>query len=215
MNEEGTSWEVDTVHAFFHEELAERILQIPISRHGGADFVSWPHDKFGNYTVKSAYLLARTGSFFARQADEGHGAGSDRDREEKNWKALWSINAPGKMKVVLWRLVHDCLPTGHQLQHRHIPADGSCVFCGQHERVVHLFLLCPFARSVWDAVKQQFPIQLHRKDIAHARQWVFDFLQREKGSNATVMVVTCWHIWQPRNEARNNGVQLSPARVAS
>jgi hypothetical protein len=35
MNDEGTGWEVDTVRAFFHDELAKVILQIPISRNGG------------------------------------------------------------------------------------------------------------------------------------------------------------------------------------
>jgi ribonuclease HI len=200
---------------FFHEELADTILRIPISRRGGEDFVSWPHDKFGIYTVRSAYNLARTASFYTRQGCEGKGAGSDRVSDEKNWKAVWSIQAPGKMKVVLWRMIHDCLPTGHQLIHRHIPADGGCVFCGQLERVEHLFLFCPFARSVWKVVKEQYPLQLQRKKLVHAKQWVFDFLRRESGIHATVLAATCWHIWQARNDIRNNEVVLHPARVAS
>jgi hypothetical protein len=119
------------------------------------------------------------------------------------------------MKVVLWRMIHDCLPTGHQLNHRHIPADGGCVFCGQLERVEHLFLFCPFARSVWKVVKEQYPLQLQRKKLVHAKQWVFDFLRRESGIHATVLAATCWHIWQARNDIRNNEVFLHPARVAS
>jgi hypothetical protein len=135
--------------------------------------------------------------------------------EEKKWKAVWSIQAPGKMKIVLWRMIHDCLPTGHQLTRRHIPADDRCVFCGQHERVEHLFLFCPFARAVWSEVKASFPLRLRRKELINSRQWIFDFLHRESDLNATVLVVTCWHIWDARNELRNNGVHLSPLRVAS
>jgi hypothetical protein len=45
MNEDGTEWVEDTVRAFFHEDLANTILQLPISKHGGEDFVSWTHDK--------------------------------------------------------------------------------------------------------------------------------------------------------------------------
>jgi hypothetical protein len=100
---------------------------------------SWAHDKHGQYTVKSAYNFARTANFFYSQGYAGKGANSDRAAEEKNWKALWSIQDLGKMKIVLWRIFHDCLPTGHQLTQRHIPADGQCVFCGHHERVEHLF----------------------------------------------------------------------------
>jgi hypothetical protein len=48
LNKEGNGWEEDTVRVFFHDELAEVILQIPINRRGGDDFISWPHDKFGH-----------------------------------------------------------------------------------------------------------------------------------------------------------------------
>jgi hypothetical protein len=156
MSDDGTRWEEDTVRAFFHDELAELILRIPISRRLGADFVSWLHDKFWQYTVWSAYNLARTAAFYSRQGNARQGASSDTSANEKEWKALWSIQAPAKMKVVLWRLVHDCLPTGHQLQRHHIPDDDSCAFCGHSERVEHLFLFCPFARAVWDQIKEQF-----------------------------------------------------------
>jgi hypothetical protein len=125
MNDEGTGWEVDTVRAFFHDELAEVILQIPISRNGGDDFISWPHDKHGQYTVKSAYNFARTANFFYSQGNAGRGANSDRAIEENNWKAVWSIQAPGKMKIVLWRIIQDCLPTGHQLTRRLLLGDGA------------------------------------------------------------------------------------------
>jgi hypothetical protein len=94
------------------------------------------------------------------------------------------------MKIVLWRFIHNCLPTGFQLQHRHIPADDSCVFCGQSERVEHLFLFCPFARAVWNHIKVQFPLHLLRKEEVNSKQWVFEFMQRESETNATVLAVT-------------------------
>ena len=52
------------------------------------------------------------------------------------------------MKVVLWRFAHDCLPSGAQLQRRHIPDSASCCFCGRLESVEHatLFVLV-FKRS--------------------------------------------------------------------
>jgi hypothetical protein len=148
MNDEGTAWENDTVRVFFHAELAETILQVPISKRGGEDFASWQFDKRGIYTVKSAYNLAKTAAFFNTREKAEKGSCANRDEEAQLWKALWKIQAPGKMKVVLWRMIHDCLPTGHQLLHRHITADGRCVFCGNLERVEHLFVFCPFARAV-------------------------------------------------------------------
>jgi hypothetical protein len=35
-------WDADLVHHFFPDNVAAKILQVPISRHGGDDFASWP-----------------------------------------------------------------------------------------------------------------------------------------------------------------------------
>jgi hypothetical protein len=187
MNDDGTDWEEQTVRAFFHEEVAETVLQIPISRYGGDDFVSWMHDKHGQYTVRSAYNLARTATFFSDTAKKG--GCSDRDKEESLWKSLWAIQTPSKMKIVSWRAIHDCLPTGHQLTYRHIPADDRCVFCG---RVEHLFLMCPFARAVWDEVKVIYNLQLIRKNLVNFKQWFSEFILRVSDVNAMVFTVVCW-----------------------
>jgi hypothetical protein len=49
LNTESNSWNVDKVYSFFTEEMAAVILQIPVSRHGGDDFIAWPADKSGIY----------------------------------------------------------------------------------------------------------------------------------------------------------------------
>lgn len=51
MDDVSKTWDVDRVNAFFEEEVASAIFQVPISRHGGEDFASWPHDKLGQYLV--------------------------------------------------------------------------------------------------------------------------------------------------------------------
>jgi hypothetical protein len=61
--EDTRTWDVDLVHTIFTEEVAAQVLQVPISTHGGMDFASWPHTRFGCYTVKSGYNLARTCKF--------------------------------------------------------------------------------------------------------------------------------------------------------
>jgi hypothetical protein len=77
MNDAGSGWEEDMIRAFFHEELAEVILQLPINKRGGDDFASWQYDKHGLYSVKSAYNLAKTADFFSKQETTGKGSGSD------------------------------------------------------------------------------------------------------------------------------------------
>ncbi|EEC72753.1 hypothetical protein OsI_06384 [Oryza sativa Indica Group] len=123
------------------------------------------------------------------------------------------ICAPGKMKINLCRAAHDCLPTGFQLQRRHIEARDGCAFCSRDDRIEHVFLMCPFSDSVWKEIKQVYNIKLGRGDLANVRQWIFDFLRRGSAIQNTVLAVTFWHIWEARNNAKNNVETLHPRRV--
>ena len=132
--------------------MVELIMRIPISRRGFEDFASWPHGKFGVYTVRSAYNLARTEKFFSKRCAQGHGECSDLSSQTISWKSIWAVNSPEKMKIIHCHMAHDCLPTGFLLKHRNITADERCVFCGRSKHVEHVFRFCPFARSVWASV---------------------------------------------------------------
>jgi hypothetical protein len=96
-----------------------------------------------------------------------------------------------KWKMSLSRMTHECMSTCHQFQHLHIPVGSRHNFRGQQERWEHMFLVCPFGRVVWAAVKEHFPLYLHGKDPIDAKQWVFDFRHKENGTNSIVLVVTC------------------------
>jgi hypothetical protein len=148
------------VHAFFEPDVASEILKIPIARHGGKDFVSFPHTKHGNYTVRSAYYFALSNKFFQAQGTAAKGNTSYAKAVEKDWKALWRIKAPGKMIIHLWRLVHNCLPSGVELSKIQVSDTGTCVFCDRSEDIVHALLSCQFARMVWREVKQTVSLQL-------------------------------------------------------
>jgi hypothetical protein len=47
LSDDHRSWCVDTVRAFFDEEVANAVLHIPINKRGGNDFLSWPLTKYG------------------------------------------------------------------------------------------------------------------------------------------------------------------------
>jgi hypothetical protein len=148
LDDSCSSWNADIVRSFFEEEVAKQILEIPISQGGGEDFVSWPFTKYGMYSVRTAYNLARTEKFFLDQSKMSRGTSSLSEQDGKLWKKLWATRAPGKMKINLWHFAHDCLPSGVQLCRRHIPASTACVFCAQEETVAHTFLFCQYAKEV-------------------------------------------------------------------
>jgi ribonuclease HI len=139
---------------------------------------------------------------------------SGTEGDSKLWKSLWAIKAPGKMKITFWRFAHDCLPSGHQLQKRQIPACPNCIFCGRHESVEHSLLFCQFAREVWEVVRADHPINLQRKHFISTRVWTLDFLDRCSDMEATAMLVTLWHIWDARNKIREGEPMMHPRSVA-
>jgi hypothetical protein len=213
MDEETGSWSHESVHAFFEPDIADQIMQVPISKHAGQDFVCWPHTRHGTFTVRSAYNLARSKKFFGNLSRSGRGLSSSWEADEKAWNALWKIKAPGKMNIHLWCFSHDCLPSGIQLCKRQIPADGTCIFCRRAESIGHAMLFCQFARSVWREVKKFVPLKLNRKEFFSNKQWLFDFLSRSNDLQTTTLAVGFYLIWETRNEARNSDVKANPVRT--
>jgi hypothetical protein len=215
MVDGGSSWNEENVRAFFPEETAELILQTQISRHAQDDFVYWPHNRYGLYTVFLAYNLARCSDFFLRHSMIGHGLPLNFESEVKHWKAIWAIKAPNKMNIVLWRFAHDCLPSGLQLRRRNIPTNPACVHCGREESVEHCLLFCQFASEVWSHVKKCFDIHLCRRNFRSPKQWLFGFIDRASMQQSTVLAIMVWHIWEARNAVRNEEGNTHPHVVAS
>jgi hypothetical protein len=169
MKDDELRWEESVIRKFFSVEVAEKILNIPLSLDGGHDFPSWPISKSGLYTVKSAYNMARTELFWSERSSSGKGSSSNQKTSEKSWKKLWAIQCPNKMKVVLWRMAHNCLPTGSQLQVRSIPTRYDCYHCNREENVVHCFLQCLYVREIWKEIKKIYGISLNLKNLANIR----------------------------------------------
>ena len=86
FTEDGRSWDEAAVRTFFNDNDTTHILDISISVDGCADFASWPYTKFGIYTVRSAYNLARTLQFWSDQSRNGGGASSKHALIKKGWK---------------------------------------------------------------------------------------------------------------------------------
>jgi hypothetical protein len=96
-----SSWDSELIRTIFDDEVAAKILQVPISRHGGDDFASWPWTRFGSYSVRSAYHLARSERVASDRSKHGQGSSSVVSDNSKIWKKLWASKASGKMKITL------------------------------------------------------------------------------------------------------------------
>ena len=144
----------------------------------------------------------------------GKGESSDMTKIKRVWKRLWMIKAPAKMKIILWRMAHDCLPTEMQLKHRHIPAPYACCFCGREETVEHALLMCQYASEVWRQVKKEYGIKRNIISFNSIRQWFFEFLAEASDEVLTILTITVWHIWEARNAVRNGESRVHPKVIA-
>jgi hypothetical protein len=133
MDKEPRQWNEELVRLCFNTTIADRILNIPLCRNRVHDCISWPYTHTGIYIVKSAYILAKSEAVHLKASAKGKGEISDQGCTTIGWKRLWGIKAPPKMRIILWRFVHDCLPTGQQLRIRNISVDDQCCHCGRDE----------------------------------------------------------------------------------
>ncbi|KAE8797985.1 Alanyl-tRNA synthetase [Hordeum vulgare] len=201
-------WRRDLVRGTFATPDADAILNIPLRRGGGEDFLAWAHEKSGNYSVKSAYraLLNRN----EQQAlGEGSGTGTSVDQTHM-WKALWSLKVVPKVRVFWWRVMRDILPDEKTLQYRHIRDVSLCKLCRAHEEdLEHALIHFSHARQFWDKARLVLDVKLQR---LHPSSWAGDilcgsmFTTKERATIITIM----WSIWSSRNRWTHDGEKFDP-----
>ena len=121
----------------FDCESAKAILSIPIPIMSKLDKLIWAPNSKRVFTIKSAYRI---------------------DNEITSitpptcipWKKLWKARAPERLKMFLWRLGSNVLPTNEYLMQRMSIQDSCYELCKQEvESSVHLFISCPIAKALW------------------------------------------------------------------
>jgi hypothetical protein len=77
MDESSRQWNEELVRICFRPLDVERILNIPLSLNRVPNCVSWPFTKTGTYTVKSAYIMAKSEAVHLKASVKGKGESSD------------------------------------------------------------------------------------------------------------------------------------------
>ncbi|XP_050217472.1 uncharacterized protein LOC126668311 [Mercurialis annua] len=198
------NWKSELIMEMFDREDATKILALPLPYWPHEDKLIWQYSPDGNYTVKSGYFIALNNGFRGYQSLIPHLAKSD-------WKMLWKLPVPNKIKVFVWRCIHDGLPSGAALQQR-LRTPSECKFCGAHETLMHLLYLCPAARQVWF----QSPLNFRSSwgpttDFAtHWKSTITKLQEIDDNMEAVPLYCfTLWHIWKQRNSKIFNDVQLT------
>jgi hypothetical protein len=54
---------------------------------------------------------------------EQRSAGSNEEEDDRMWSSIWKIKVPSKIRVFLWRLAKQSIPTGDVRHHRNMATD--------------------------------------------------------------------------------------------
>ena len=97
------AWDEDMVKEIFSPEVAQAILTILIPHHPRQDRLIWLPDPKGTFTIKYVHHVAFT------QVCDGSPINS-------LWKNLWKVRLSKRLKMLLWRIRANAIPTGENLQ---------------------------------------------------------------------------------------------------
>ena len=68
------------------------------------------------------------------------------------WKKLWKLKAPKRIKMLLWRIGANALPTRDNLMVKMDLDNLGCLLCNHDlESPIHLFFKCSAAQALWFA----------------------------------------------------------------
>lgn len=130
---DGSGWQTELIKDIFSEESANAILSLHWPMDFEEDWLCWCGTDNGRFTVKSCYVINCEGE------EEG----------SRIWKILWKAQIHDRLKVFLWRVLADVLPTKGRISAFLEVADRSCTICGEMvEDSIHLFKNCSGARAL-------------------------------------------------------------------
>jgi hypothetical protein len=196
-------WDVHKVKNLFSVEMAEKILSMNICQDVREDRLIWDGDKNGLYTVRAGYR-----STMSKEWDKV------RSDLNKNWSAIWGINAPPKTRHLIWRVCKGCIPTCNILMQRHVDCGEYCSFCNEEvETEFHVFFTCPRIMPCWEAAGLRNILVHGTQNFNNAADLLFDICSHNDSNIAGQVATLMWHIWQSRNDVVWNNTQFSPTQI--
>jgi len=130
-------WDTVKLSQYVPNDVIQLIQRIPLPITDVADSFCWGYSGSGDFTTKSATWQAH----------------DNISREQSLWKYhwIWNLDVMPKIKIFLWQLCHNALPSKGTLLRRGIQLDPLCLACNTDiEDTDHIFLRCPIVQKVWE-----------------------------------------------------------------
>jgi ribonuclease HI len=207
------SWIAPTVHNLFDLISATEILKIRITMDSAINYI-WTPSTSGRFTVSSAY----------RFISDLMSNNSSTSTSPQFWKAIWKLNLNDRLRIFIWKIASNMLPTKERLCQISIPIlDSSCPLCKlATDSLQRLFFECFFARVVW---RHSFwPLDSIALHFDFMSDWVssiispgssvgIPFLDHHKFQIFAAMA--CDILWFYRNKALHEGASFNAISISN
>lgn len=207
IDKERGSWKESLVREVLSPIDAELVLDIPLCDLWPSDRIIWHFSNSGDFTVKSAYFLARWMA-------NGDLPCPSSDSIRVVWKRLWNLNIPPRMKLFVWKVGTNALATKCNLARRIPNFQPVCELCGNgFESDAHAIFECEWAKSIWQA--SGFDEKLWKSGVFRAFDrfcFCVDSLDDDSLGN---FIAVAWECWNQRNKSLFQSRDKSSSNVVS
>ena len=119
----------------------------------------------------------------------------------KIWKCIWSLQAPYKVKHLIWRAVNEALPTLYNVQRRGVIQTAYCQNCkAAGEDIVHALWGCYRLVVVGESDVELMKCTRHKfSAFADLLELLFSLRDR---TDVNLLCIIIWLIWNRRNSAK-------------
>lgn len=196
------NWKLDLLGELFNEDEIFQIMSIPIRGRWRRDSWAWKHNSKGTYTVKSGYHTAMAEHLIPENSPS----------DEELWKLLWKIEAPEKVRILMWRICNNILPVANRLSTKGVAINTTCAVClQQEESTFHCIFDCSVAREVWKTCPLN--IEVEHWPTLSVKDNVLLVLHSYPPEFHGLFAMLCWGIWGARNNKIWNNKGLTPTSI--
>ena len=128
--------------------------------------------------------------------DSSAASSSDRSEQDLFSKRIWRLCVPNKIKLFLWRVCSNALPTKENLKRRKILDNAKCSACLlAQESTFHAIWSCELLHQIWTPCFGWVRTEHHR--IQEVQELIH--LVEQQIENLELFAVMAWFIWNHRN----------------
>ncbi|KAA3472243.1 reverse transcriptase [Gossypium australe] len=198
-------WKRGLIKNTFPEQIAQKILQIPLAEVEHDDLQVWRGEHSGEFTVRSAYKLLQ-------EADADPNDLLLQANSKNFYRKLWNLQLPAKIGITIWRFTWNFVPTLSNLKLRKVVNIAVCPRCrNTEEDSNHVLRQCPESIELWQRINLSWVIISNISDLWSWFTWVFD---RGSNNQCRLFCYAIWMLWFSRNKLVHENKTITGADLS-